>query len=283
MEQRGSGMCSRRAFVGVVAAGAAALWAVGAAGSAPASVAYGDEPAGAAPPTAGASAGTIASGGQRPGRASIAPYAKPAMAEAAELEATPRRVLVVVDYQVDFVDGGVFGRIEPAVAVEDALCEKIRAYQEAGDIVIYTMDTHPADNYTDTREGQVNEPHCIPGTPGWEVYGKARELLTPERALMVMKGTYGSRDLPLVIENIRSQGVNIELIEFAGVSTTCRVLHNAIMVFNWFPELPVLFDDSTTASYTDERTVGQLDELEAWGFIVQRTNPRLVGVKGEVS
>lgn len=276
MEQKGSGVCSRRSFVGVVAAGAAALWAAGAAGSAPASLAYGDEPA-------GAGAGSAASSGQRPARSAIAPYAKPAMAEAAELEATPRRVLVVVDYQVDFVDGGVFGRIEPAVAVEDALCEKIRAYQKAGDIVIYTMDTHPSDNYVDTREGQVNEPHCVPGTPGWEVYGKARELLTPERALLVMKGTYGSRDLPLVIENIRNQGVNIELIEFAGVSTTCRVLHNAIMVFNWFPELPVLFDDSTTASYTDERTVGQLDELEAWGFIVQRTNPRLVGVEGVVS
>lgn len=224
-----------------------------------------------------------ASSAPRVSRNGIAPYAMPAMAEAAELEASPRRVLVVVDYQVDFVDGGVFGCIEPAVAVEDALCEKIRAYQEAGDIVIYTMDTHPSDNYVDTREGQVNDPHCIPGTPGWEVYGKARELLTPERALMVMKGTYGSRDLPLVIENIRNQGVNIELIEFAGVSTTCRVLHNAIMVFNWFPELPVLLDDSTTASYTDERTVGQLDELEVWGFIVQRTNPRLVGVEGVVS
>lgn len=260
---------SRRSFVGIVAAGAAGLWAASLGGSAPQAVAYAQELA-AAP-----------AGAKR--RSAVAPYAMPAMNEAAEREASPKRVLVVVDYQADFVDGGPFGRIDTAVAIEDALYQKIRAYQEAGDIVICTMDTHPMDNYLETREGQVNEPHCIPGTPGWEVYGKVAELLTPERALMVMKGTYGSRDLPVVIENIRRQGVAIESVEFAGVSTTCRVLHNAIIVFNAFPELPMVFDDSTTASYTDERTVGQLNELESWGFIVKRTNDRLVSLEGELT
>ncbi|MEC4273698.1 isochorismatase family protein [Adlercreutzia sp. R25] len=278
MESAANGrVCSRRAFVGMVATGAAALWASGAVGSPAGSKAYGDERAASSIlPVAGSGV----SGNARSGRRAVAPYAMPAMAGTAELEASLRRVLVVVDYQVDFVDGGVFGRIEPAVAVEEALYEKIRAHQEAGDIVIYTMDTHPSDNYADTREGQVNEPHCIPGTPGWEVYGRVGELLTPERALMVMKGTYGSRDLPTIIEAIRRQGVSLESIEFAGVSTTCRVLHNAIIVFNAFPELPMIFDDSTTASYEDARTVGQLDELESWGFVVRRTNERLRGVKG---
>lgn len=270
---------SRRAFVGVVAAGAAGLWAAASAGAADApEIAFAREGASGVEVTPSQWAAGDASGAA--GRRTVAPYAMPAMSEAAQREAAPRRVLVVVDYQVDFVDGGVFGRIEPAVAVEDALYQKIRDYQEAGDIVIYTMDTHPQDNYLETREGQVNEPHCIPGTPGWQVYGKVAELLTPEKALMVMKGTYGSHDLPLVIENIRRQGVDIESIEFAGVSTTCRVLNCAIIVFNAFPELPMIFDDSTTASYTDERTVGQLDELESWGYIIKRTNPRLEGVEG---
>ena len=63
---------------------------------------------------------------------------------------------VVVDYQVDFVDGGVFGRIEPATAIEDALADRVQECLDRGDIIIYTMDTHPSDDYAETREGQVN-------------------------------------------------------------------------------------------------------------------------------
>lgn len=55
----------------------------------------------------------------------------------------------------------------------------------------------------------------------------------------------------------------------AAVSTTCRVLHNAILLYNYFPDLPIVFDPRTTASYTDERTAEQLEELESWGFILR--------------
>lgn len=203
-------------------------------------------------------------------RTAVAPFAKPYVTERAEREASPKRVLVVIDYQVDFVDGGVFGRIEPAVAIEEELYQKVQSFLGRGDIVIYTMDTHPADEYAQTREGQINPPHCIPGTEGWQIYGKLRDLLRPKMATRVLKGTYGSPELPFVIGNLQAQGVEIEYVEFAGVSTTCRVLHNAIIVFNFFPELPMVFDERTTASYTDERTAEQLDELEAWGFFVRR-------------
>lgn len=209
----------------------------------------------------------------------INPYARPSVVAHSGKSVDPKRILVVVDYQVDFVDGGVFGRIEPAVAIEGALCDKIDEYRDAGDIIIYTMDSHPREGYYETREGQVNEIHCVPGEPGWEVYGRARERLTPENAYLVMKGTYGSGDLPLVIATLINQGAAVQSIEFAGVSTTCRVLHNAILCYNYFPELPLIFDDSTTASYTDERTIEQLDELESWGFIVRRTNAHLEEVR----
>jgi nicotinamidase/pyrazinamidase len=202
----------------------------------------------------------------------IAPYAVPQVTYADERAENVKRVLVVVDYQVDFVDGGVFGTIEPAVAIEDAVCAKIQEYFDRGDIVIYTMDTHPADEYDLTREATVNPPHCDPATEGWHVYGRARELLEGDgsSAILVKKGTYGSMDLPRVIQGIRNQGTQIESIEFAGVSTTCRVLHNAIICYNAFPELPIIMDEATTASYTDERTAEQLEELEAWGFVVRR-------------
>lgn len=71
------------------------------------------------------------------------------------------------------------------------------------------MDTHPADAYELTREATINPPHCIPGTPGWELYGRVGELLNPDNAILVKKGTYGSTDLPLVIQGLRDQGIAV--------------------------------------------------------------------------
>lgn len=215
-------LLGRRSFIGAAAlAGAAALGAGGGA-------------AGVAVAGEAARADDLDDG--------VFTYAMPQVTTAAERRANHKRVLVVVDYQVDFVDGGVFGRIEPAVAIEDALCEVIKDFQASGDIIIYTMDTHPADAYPLTREATVNPPHCVPGTPGWEFYGRVRDLLNPENAILVKKGTYGSPDLPFVIKGLRDQGIAVDSIEMAGVSTTCRVLHNAIILYNFFPDLSIIFD-----------------------------------------
>ena len=259
-------LCSRRSFLGGIAVGGlaglggAALAGIGETSSSSSEtfppLAYADEPA-------------TADQGKRH---ILKPYATPSVIFEEEQPSHTKKVLIVVDYQVDFVDGGVFGTIEPALAIEDDICEVIERYRANDDIIIYTMDTHPDDHYSETREGTFNPPHCIPGTEGWELYGKVRGLLNPENAIRVMKGTYGSRDLPTVLQAIQSQGITIESVEFAGVSTTCRVLHNAIIVYNFFPELPLIFDERTTASYSDEMTAEQLDELEGWGFIVKRTS-----------
>lgn len=274
------GLCSRRSFLGGMAAGS--LLGVGAFAGAQAFAAEGDagktqaaaDGAGKAPVAAdgGGQAKTAAAGGldAKKARSLIQPYAAPSVVTDEERLASTKKVLVVVDYQVDFVDGGVFGTVEPAIAIEDGLCEVIQRYRDNDDIIIYTMDTHPSDHYLETREGTFNPPHCIPGTEGWELYGKVRDLLSPDNAIQVLKGTYGSADLPAVLQLLQSQGIGIELVEFAGVSTTCRVLHNAIIVYNFFPELPLVFDERTTASYTDEKTAEQLNQLEGWGFIVKR-------------
>ena len=249
---------SRRALVGTAAACALAGLA--------SHRAFAAEPSPAG--TTWASATSLGAGAND--RMGVEPYAQPMVTYEDDRETCRKRILVVVDYQVDFVDGGAFGTIETARAIEDALYDRIKAFQDAGDILIYTMDTHPADAYAATREGQFNPPHCDPATPGWQVYGRVAELLTPQTALMIRKGTYGSRDLPLVVQSIIDQGVCIESIEFAGVSTTCRVLHNAIILYNFFPTIPMVFDSRTTASYEDDATAAQLDQLEGWGFIVRR-------------
>ena len=61
------------------------------------------------------------------------------------------RLLVVVDMQKDFVDGAL-GSPEARAIVPNVL-DKVKAYQDAGDEVVFTLDTHFAD-YMDTMEGE---------------------------------------------------------------------------------------------------------------------------------
>ena len=61
------------------------------------------------------------------------------------------RLLVVVDMQKDFVDGAL-GSPE-AQAIVPHVLDKIKAYQDAGDEVVFTLDTH-FDDYMDTMEGK---------------------------------------------------------------------------------------------------------------------------------
>ena len=87
-----------------------------------------------------------------------------------------KKLLIVVDYQNDFVSGSL--GCPQAVAIEDTLAEKIAAYRALGEEgqIIFTMDTHEK-NYLETQEGQ-NLPiaHCIRNTDGWPLYGKIRTL-----------------------------------------------------------------------------------------------------------
>ena len=82
-----------------------------------------------------------------------------------------KKLLIVVDYQKDFVDGAL--GFPAAKEIEDALCEKISSYQAEGQDIICTLDTHGED-YLRTQEGKnLPIPHCIKGSEGHQLYGKA--------------------------------------------------------------------------------------------------------------
>ena len=70
-----------------------------------------------------------------------------------------KRLLIVVDYQNDFVDGAL--GFPDAEALDGPIAEKITAYRAAGDMIAYTFDTHHRD-YLETQEG-INLP-----VPHWQ-------------------------------------------------------------------------------------------------------------------
>ena len=88
-----------------------------------------------------------------------------------------KRLLIVVDYQNDFVDGSL--GFPGAELLEEPIAAKIEEYRSAADVIAFTFDTHRCD-YLETQEGR-NLPveHCIEGAPGHALYGRIAELIRP--------------------------------------------------------------------------------------------------------
>ncbi len=139
------------------------------------------------------------------------------------------KLLIVVDYQVDFVDG-VFGTNPLAVAIEQNVKNKIAEAAGRGDHIVFTMDTHPAGNYQDTRESNLFPMHCDPETDGWKLYGQVNEYFG--KYDYIEKCAFGSN---LLVDYIKRYP-EIGSIELIGVSTSICVFNNAILCFNMLPQ-----------------------------------------------
>ena len=155
-----------------------------------------------------------------------------------------KKLLIVVDYQNDFVVGSL--GFPGAAAIEDNIAAKIQEYRglgEAGQIV-FTLDTH-GKNYLETQEGR-NLPveHCIKGFDGWQLYGKIDALQT-EEDLVFSKPTFGSLELA---DYLRNREEEYESVELVGVVTNICVISNMVIAKAAMPEVPIFIDADCVAS-----------------------------------
>ena len=165
-----------------------------------------------------------------------------------------KKLLIVVDYQKDFVSGAL--GFPEAVQIEQALCQKIRSYQAQGQDVVYTMDTHGPD-YAQTQEGRkLPVAHCLAGSPGWELYGEAAELLKGCRRFD--KPSFGSLELAC-----QKRGQDYEQIELCGVVTNICVVSNAVLCKAALPEAEILVDPACAASPDPKAQQAALDVLQS--------------------
>ena len=105
-----------------------------------------------------------------------------------------KRLLIVVDYQNDFVCGSL--GFDKAKELEKGILEKIAEYQN--DEIIYTLDTH-FDDYLTTAEGKsLPVPHCIKGTVGHKLYGGLADALKGK--LCFEKNTFPSLEMAKYLE-----------------------------------------------------------------------------------
>lgn len=167
-----------------------------------------------------------------------------------------KKFLITVDMQKDFVDGAL-GSAE-AVAIVPAAARKIRGFD--GDIFV-TFDTH-SENYMQTSEGRhLPVPHCIKGTPGWELDATIADALKGKDFTPVEKITFGSVDLPgLLREAADGEEFSVQLI---GLCTDICVISNALLIKAAFPEAEISVDSACCAGVTPAKHEAALETMRS--------------------
>lgn len=165
-----------------------------------------------------------------------------------------QKLLVVIDYQNDFVDGSL--GFDGAEKLDVPIAERIRQYRADGYDVAFTRDTHYQD-YLETQEGKkLPVVHCIKGTKGWEIYGEtAKEVREGDE--IIDKPTFGS----MALGEYAIEGEYDE-IELVGLVSNICVMTNAAILKTALPEAIVTVNAALTASHDPDMNRKALDVLE---------------------
>lgn len=137
------------------------------------------------------------------------------------------KLLIVVDYQKDFVTGAL--GFEGAERLEKEILRLIKAYREEGGEVVFTKDVHGKD-YLHHEEGRnLPIPHCIKGSGGEDFVGEIQK--EADGALVFEKPTFGSSAL---FDYLRDKDYSI--VSLCGVDTSICVFANAIIAKTALPD-----------------------------------------------
>lgn len=173
-----------------------------------------------------------------------------------------KKLLVVVDYQNDFVTGSL-----ATVGSERFLPEiesLVKEYIDNGNPVIFTKDTH-GDDYLTTQEGQkLPVPHCKRWTEGWELFGGLEKYLDNPFVLLIEKNTFpvSAQEIPYI--------PNLEEITMVGLVTNICVISNAIMFKSEYPEAEINVIASLCDGPDKEMHNKALDVMESFQINVIR-------------
>ena len=177
-----------------------------------------------------------------------------------------KRLLIVVDFQKDFVDGAL--GFSGALPLRERIAAKIREYQERGDKIVYTIDTHGS-NYLETQEGRnLPVPHCIKRSEGQQLDMSIRHLFRENVDKAFFKGTFGSDELFDWLREVYKLADDMdrlpfEYIELVGLLSNICVISECVLVKTACPEVPVVVDALCTASNDPKLNEAALDVMES--------------------
>ncbi len=178
-----------------------------------------------------------------------------------------KKLLVVIDYQNDFVSGTL--GFKKAETLEEGIYNKVKNYLDNGDNVVFTYDTHH-ENYLETREGKsLPVSHCYINTEGHKLYGKLNEFVGTENTFHYNKEAFGiaPKDMIKLSEDI---GIDIDEIELVGVVTNMCVISNVVTFQSQYVNANLTVDGNLCASFDDNLHDKALDVIEALSVKVLR-------------
>lgn len=183
-----------------------------------------------------------------------------------------KRLLIVVDYQVDFVTGALANA--DAAKLEPFLKKAVDTFLSQDDFVLFTLDTHP-NTYLQTREGQfLPIPHCISGSFGHHLYGSLAfyETFSHTHLQLFEKNLFASFGLISTIQTLCTD-IPDEII-LCGVATDICVIANSILVHSAFPETPISIYSDLCAGTSLEKHKQTLSILNGMGYAIKQfSNP----------
>lgn len=173
------------------------------------------------------------------------------------------KLLVVVDYQKDFVDGSL--GFEKAKTLDEGIANLVLEYLANGDNIIVTYDTHN-ENYLQTREGKkLPVIHCIKNSDGFQLYGKTREQIEftcqTNNIFCVNKTAFGMS--PEQMLELKKQIDAPSQIMMVGVVTNMCVISNAVCLMSMWNDTQITIDASLTASFDDAMHEKALDVMQS--------------------
>ena len=168
------------------------------------------------------------------------------------------KVLVVIDYQKDFVDGAL--GFKEAEILEDGIYNKIKENLDKGNKVVFTYDTH-FENYLETKEGRhLPVPHCYLNTPGHELYGKLKEFINAKNTLHINKEAFGIAPKEMI--KLSEEIGELDEIELIGVVSNICVISNVCTFQAQYPNAQIIVDGKLCASFDEDLHNKVLDIME---------------------
>lgn len=175
-----------------------------------------------------------------------------------------KKLLVVVDYQNDFVSGAL--GFAGAEKLEEGIVRQVQSTLAEAGYVLFTRDTHD-ENYLATREGQhLPVPHCVKGTAGHQLFGRLHRYETapqPHTALLD-KETFGSPTIAQAAKKLC--GGAPDEIALCGLVTDICVISNAILLHTAFPKAGIAVLKNLCGSGNAAGAQKALDVMQGLGI-----------------
>lgn len=180
-------------------------------------------------------------------------------------EATPNRLLLIVDPQVDFTTGSLATAKGPeamdrlAKAIENGV---LKNYSW----VIITQDAHPANHCSFVENGGVFPPHCVQDTKGMDVYPALQQAIVNSgfsNYHYMTKGDLPEKEEFSIFQNAQSgekltktimEYEKFEGIDICGIATDYCVYETTKDLMAFYPAKQIRIVTNCLAAVDDNDT-----------------------------